>query len=178
MITIAEFIHAGLTQLHGNLEKQLDDLTPEQLHAIPGNSPKANTIAWGVWHYVRTEDNVVRYVLQNRKTPIWIDGGYAAKLGIPPNAQGTGMPTAEAQALRIKDLALFREYMGKVWAETEALIARGDPALLDRTVTIKPLGDMHAMRALGQVCLTHGMMHFGEIELARTLVGAGPVMRA
>ncbi len=178
MITIAEFIHAGLTQLHGNLEKQLDDLTPEQLHAIPGNSPKANTIAWGVWHYVRTEDNVVRYVLQNRKTPIWIEGGYAAKLGIPPNAQGTGMPTAEAQALRIKDLALFREYMGKVWAETEALIARGDPALLDRTVTIKPLGDMHAMRALGQVCLTHGMMHFGEIELARTLVGAGPVMRA
>ncbi len=178
MITIAEFIHGGLTQLHGNLEKQLDDLTPEQLHAIPGNSPKANTIAWGVWHYVRTEDNVVRYVLQNRKTPIWIEGGYADKLGIPPNAQGTGMPTAEAQALRIKDVALFREYMGKVWAETDALIARGDPALLDRTVTIKPLGDMHAMRALGQVCLTHGMIHFGEIELARTLVGAGPVTGA
>ncbi len=178
MITIAEFIHGGLTQLHGNLEKQLDDLTPEQLHAIPGNNPKANTIAWGVWHYVRTEDNVVRYVLQNRKTPIWIEGGYADKLGIPPNAQGTGMPTAEAQALRIKDVALFREYMGKVWAETDALIARGDPALLDRTVTIKPLGDMHAMRALGQVCLTHGMIHFGEIELARTLVGAGPVTGA
>jgi DinB superfamily len=178
MITIAEFIHGGLTQLHGSLEKQLDDLTPEQLHAIPGNSPTANTIAWGIWHYVRTEDNVVRYVLQNRKTPIWIEGGYADKLGIPPNAQGTGMSTAAAQALRIKDVALFREYMGKVWAETDALLARNDPALLDRTVTIKPLGDMHAMRALGQVCLTHGMTHFGEIELARTLVGAGPVMRA
>jgi len=25
------------------------------------------------------------------------------------------------------------------------------------------------------VCLTHGMTHFGEIELARTIVGAGPV---
>jgi hypothetical protein len=42
-------------------------------------------------------------------------------------------------------------------------------------VTVRPLGEMHAMRALGMVCLTHGMTHFGEIELARTLVGAGPV---
>lgn len=178
MITAAEFIQGGLTQLHANLEKQLEGLTPEQLYAIPGNNPKANTIAWGIWHYVRTEDNVVRYVLQNRKTPIWIEAGYADTLGLPPTAQGTGMPTAEAQALRIKDVAVFKEYMQKVWAETAALLEKNDPALLDRTVTIKPLGDMHAMRALGQVCLTHGMIHFGEIELARTLVGAGPVTRA
>ncbi len=82
---------------------------------------------------------------------------------------------AEAQALRIKDIPLFKEYMQKVWADTDALLAKNDPALLDRNVTIRPLGEMHAMRALGQVCLTHGMTHFGEIELARTLVGAGAV---
>jgi hypothetical protein len=176
MITAAEFIQGGLNQLHTNMGKQLDGITPEQLHAIPGGNPTVNTIAWGIWHYVRTEDNVVRYILQNRKTPQWIEGGYAEKLGLPPNAQGTGMSTAEAQALRIKDIPLFQEYMQKVWAETDALIARNDPALLDRTVTIRPLGDMHAMRALGHVCLTHGMQHFGEIELARTLVGAGPAI--
>jgi hypothetical protein len=176
MITAAEFIQGGLTQLHANMDKQLEGITPEQLHAIPGNNPKANTIAWGIWHYVRTEDNVVRYILQNKKTPQWIEGGYAEKLGLPPTAQGTGMPTAEAQALRIKDIPLFKEYMQKVWAETDALIARNDAALLDRTVTIRPVGEMHAMRALGHVCLTHGMQHFGEIELARTLVGAGPVV--
>jgi len=176
MITAAEFIQGGLNQLHANMGKQLDGITPEQLHAIPGGNPKANTIAFGIWHYVRTEDNVVRYILQNKKTPQWIEGGYAEKLGLPPNAQGTGMSTAEAQALRIKDIPLFQEYMQKVWAETDALIARNDPALLDRSVTIRPLGDMHAMRALGHVCLTHGMQHFGEIELARTLVGAGPII--
>jgi hypothetical protein len=85
------------------------------------------------------------------------------------------MPAAEAQALRIKDLGAFKEYMGKVWAATDALIAKNDPALFDRMVSIRPLGEMHAMRALGAVCLTHGMQHFGEIELARTLVGAGAV---
>lgn len=175
MITAVEFIQGGLKQLHGNLEKQLDNITPEQLHAVPAGNAKANTIAWGLWHYVRTEDNVVQYILQNKKTPIWMEGGYAAKTGLPEMAQGTGMPTAEAQALRIKDLGAFKEYMGKVWAATDALLARNDPALLDRMVTIKPLGEMHAVRALGAVCLTHGMTHFGEIELARTLVGAGSV---
>ena len=145
MITALEFIQGGLKQLHGNFDKQLDSITPEQLHAVPGNNPKANTIAWGIWHYVRTEDNVVQYILQNRKTPIWMEGGYAAKTGLPETAQGTGMSTAD------------------------------DPALLDRNVTVRPLGEMPAMRALGMVCLTHGMTHFGEIELARTLVGAGPV---
>jgi DinB superfamily len=175
MMTAVELVQVGLKQLHASLDKQLDGITPEQLHAVPGNNPKANTIMWGIWHYVRTEDNVVRYILQNKKLPQWIEGGYAEKLGLPPNAQGTGMSTAEAQALRIKDIPLFKEYMQKVWADTDALLAKNDPALLDRNVTIRPLGEMHAVRALGQVCLTHGMTHFGEIELARTLVGAGAV---
>jgi hypothetical protein len=175
MITALEFIHGGLKQLHRQMDKQLEDITPEQLHAVPAGNPKANTIAWGLWHYARTEDNVVQYILQNKKPPIWVAEGYAAKTGMPETAQGTGMPVEEAQALRIKDLGAFKEYMGKVWASTDALIAKNDPALLDRMVSIRPLGEMHAMRALGAVCLTHGMTHFGEIELARTLVGAGAV---
>jgi len=175
MITALEFIQGGLKQLHGNLDKQLDNITADQLHTVPSGNAKANTIAWGLWHYVRTEDNVVQYILQNKKTPIWVEGGYAAKTGLPETAQGTGMPTADAQALRIKDLGAFKEYMGKVWASTDAFIATNDPALLDRTVSIRPLGEMPAMRALGMVCLTHGMQHFGEIELARTLVGASSV---
>ena len=175
MITALEFIQGGLKQLHGNLDKQLANITPEQLHAIPGGSPKANTIAWGLWHYARTEDNIVQYILQNKKAPIWVAEGYAAKTGLPETAQGTGMSTAEAQALRITNIAAFKEYQGKVWAATDTLIAANDQALLDRMVTVRPLGEMHAMRALGAVCLIHGMTHFGEIELARTLVGARTV---
>jgi hypothetical protein len=176
MLSAVDFMQLGLTRLHKSLDKAIADLTPEQLHAIPGEHPKANSIAFGLWHYARTEDNVVRYLLQDRRPTVWGEGGYAEKLGLPPVAQGTGMSTAEAQSLRIKDVPLFREYMGKVWASTDELLARADrDAVLGKTVTVKPLGEMPAIVALGNVCLTHGMTHFGEIELARTLVGAPTV---
>jgi len=170
-MTAVELITLELARLHRSYDKVLDELTPEQLHRVPAGHPTANTIAWGVWHYVRTEDNVVRYILQARRPIVWAEGGYAEKLGLPPVAQGTGMSTAEAQALRLKDLGLFRDYVAKVWASTDEFLARIDPAALDATVTIKPLGEMPGIRALAQVCVSHGFTHIGEIELARTLVG-------
>ena len=170
-MTALELITLELARLHTSYDKVLDELTPEQLHRVPAGHPTANTIAWGVWHYVRTEDNIVRYILQARRPIVWAEGGYAEKLGLPPVAQGTGMSTAEAQALRLKDLGLFRDYVAKVWASTDEFLARVDPAALDATVTIKPLGEMPGIRALAQVCVSHGFTHIGEIELARTLVG-------
>src|SRR5687768_17078407 len=175
MMTAAEFVHTHLNKLHAGLDAAFDDLTPDQLHAVPGGQSTANTIAWNIWHCVRTEDNIVRFVLQNRRTPVWTEGGYADKLGLPPVTQGTGMPTAEAHALRINDVELFGEYMQKVWASTDDFFASADPAVFDKTVTIKPLGDMTVLRALAMVCVSHGMTHVGEIELLRTLVGARPV---
>jgi len=169
-MTALELMKLELGRLHGSYDKAFDGLTPDQIHRVPAGHPKTNTIAWGVWHYVRTEDNVVRYILQNRRPIVWAEGGYADKLGLPPVAQGTGMTTQEAQALRIKDLALFREYVAKVWASTDEFLAKVDPAALDATVTIKPLGEMPGIRALAQVCVSHGFMHVGELELARTLV--------
>ena len=175
MMTAVEFVHVEVKRLHAMLEGTLSGITAEQLHAVPAGHAKANTIAWGLFHCVRTEDNVVRFVLQDRRPTIWMEGGYADRLALPPVAQGTGMTTQEAQGLRLKDLALFREYVAKVWASTDDYLARVDPAALDATVTIKPLGDMPAIRALMEVCVTHGFTHAGEIELARTLVGAKPV---
>jgi hypothetical protein len=174
MLTAADFIRAQLARLHAGLDRVMADLTPEQLHAVPAGHPRANTIAWGVWHYVRTEDNIVRWVIQDRRPPVWTEGGYPQKLGLPPAAQGTGMSTAEAQALRINDLDLFREYTRKVWASTEALFDGATPELLGKTITVKPLGDMTVVQCLGQVGLTHGMTHLGEIELARLLVASRP----
>jgi len=176
MMTAVEFVHAELKRLHGMLDTAIADLTPELFHTVPANHPKANTLAWVFFHFVRTEDNVVRFVLQKRRPTVWAEGGYAEKLGLPPVAQGTGMTTEQAQALRIKDLPLFKDYMQKVWASTEDFLVKTGPADLEAMVTVKPLGDMPGIRALGQTCVSHGHGHFGEIELIRTLIGVGPAV--
>ena len=173
-MTASELVHVGMKRLHAALDGALAGLTPDQRHMI--THPRANSIAWVVWHVVRTEDGIVRWVVQNRRMPVWTEGGYADKLGLPPVTQGTGMPTADAHALRLNDVQLFGEYMQKVWASTEEFFANADPAIFDKTVTVKPLGEMTVLRALADVCVSHGMTHVGEIELLRTLVGARPVL--
>jgi hypothetical protein len=68
-MTAVELIQLELKRLRTMLDGSLNGLTPEQLHAVPGGHPKANTIAWGLWHLVRTEDNVVRFVLRTAARP-------------------------------------------------------------------------------------------------------------
>jgi len=173
---IVEFIGAELSRLHVMLERTTADLTPEQWHAIPANNPRANTIAFELWHYARTEDNIVRFILQDRRPTVWMEGGWAERLGLPPIAQGTGMSVEDAHALRINDIPAFRQYMQDVWASTSEWLANPDRNAFDQIVTVKPLGEMPKIRALGQVCMTHGFTHLGELELIRTLLGLKPAI--
>jgi hypothetical protein len=175
-MTLVEFIAAELHRLHAMLNAATRDLTPEQWHAIPGDHPRANHIAFEMWHYVRTEDNIVRFILQNRRPTVWMDGKWAERLGLPPVAQGTGMPSADAQSMRINDLNAFGQYMKDVYASTDEWLANPDESTFSNIVTVKPLGEMPAIRALGQVSMTHGFTHLGEIELIRTLLNLSPAI--
>lgn len=175
-MTLVEFIQSELKRLHAMLDSATKDLTPEQWHAIPADNPAANHIAFEMWHYARTEDNIVRFILQNRRPTVWMEGKWADRLALPPVAQGTGMSPADAQALRINDLAAFRQYVDAVYASTSEWLSNPDESTFDAPVTVKPLGEMPAIRALGQVCMTHGFTHLGEIELIRTLLGLKPAI--
>jgi hypothetical protein len=175
-MTLVEFIASELKRLHAMLDHGVADLTPEQWHAVPAGNARANTIAFEMWHYARTEDNIVRFILQNRRPTVWMEGGWAERLGLPPVAQGTGMPPEDAQAMRIGDLPAFAEYVQAVWASTADWLSNPDQSTFDTPVTVKPLGEMPAIRALGQVCMTHGFTHLGELELCRTLLGLKPAI--
>jgi hypothetical protein len=163
-----EFIRDQMRGLHTLFDRVTADLSDEQLHhlARPGVKP----IAFCLWHYVRTEDNIIRFVLQHRPT-VWMERGWDVRLGLDSRAQGTGMSEADASAFRIGSLADFRAYMTAVWAATDEYLKTLDPAAADRRVTIKPVGEMSLLQALGGMCLTHGYRHLGEIEYARGLVG-------
>src|SRR2546426_1331858 len=171
-MTLLESLSTDLRRLHDVLDKSLDGLTTDQLHTVPAGHPKANTIAWNLWHYARTEDNVVRFVLQDRRPTVWVEGGYPERLGLHPAARGTGTSAAEAHALRIRDLPPFAGYMKKVWPSTGDNGRTLSTAEPDRKGALKFVGEMPVARVFAMVGITHGFTHFGEIELARTLVGA------
>lgn len=168
-MNLTEFLRAETERLHAQYDRALGDLDDEQWHWIPMD--KGNSIAFVAWHYVRTEDNIVRFILQNRRPTVWIEGGWPDRLGLHPVAQGTGMPIAEAHALRIADTAAFRGYMQQVWASTAQWLASPDESEFGTPVLVKPLGEMPKIRALGQVGLSHGFGHLGEIDHIRALLG-------
>ncbi len=168
---IIDFFRVEQKRLHDWMHAAVSELTLEEWnYAGPGTT---NTIAFLLWHVVRTEDNILRFILQGR-SPIWNEGNWHERLGLPPRVQGTGMETEEARKFHLADPALFIQYAGEVWREFEDYLASihdGGAELSERVVTVKPLGQMSAVEAIGRVCLTHLYTHYGEIAYIRGELG-------
>ncbi len=164
---IIDFFRNEQKRLHTWMREAVSDLTLDEWNTVPAGN--GNSIAFLLWHSVRTEDNILRYILQGR-APLWSEGGWHERLHLPARAQGTGMSTDEAQTFRINDPELFLVYAETVWSEYEAYLAGisdGGAELSARMVTVKPLGEMPAILAIGQVCISHLFTHYGEISLIR-----------
>jgi hypothetical protein len=170
-MTPLEILRTSMRSMHGLLDKAVEDMTLDQLNFRPregGVSP-----FFSLWHYVRTEDNIINWVVQRQPT-VWIEGGYDVALGLPRTSQGTGMTEAEANAVVLRDLDRWRRYQPAVWQATDAYLGAMDPAEFDaRRVTIKPLPEMSLWQGLFGICLSHGYRHIGEIEYARGVIGLG-----
>lgn len=169
MMTLTDFVGQEMRRLHGILNRAVADLSSEEWHHLP--HAYNNSIAFALWHEARTEDNIVNFVLQDRKPTVWLEGGYDEKLGLPRTAQGTGMSVEDARAFKVNDLDVFMEYVRAAWKNTEDYIASAGEEGLSKTVTIRPLGEMPAARGLAQVVMTHGFQHMGEIDVIRTMLG-------
>ncbi len=167
-MSTVDFIRSALKQQHGMYNDAVGDLTDEQLHWRANE--KGLPASFILWHYVRTEDNIIQFVLQ-RKPTVWLDGGWNEKFGLHGTAQGTGMSLQEAQDLRLEPKEAFYEYMQQVWKATDDFLATADDAFLQQTTTVKPLGEMPKQNAIGNMCLTHGFTHLGEIAHLRGLMG-------
>lgn len=160
---IIDFYRTTQKRLHTALRSSVEELTVDEWHYTPGGT--GNHIAFILWHSVRTEDNMLRFILQGRPT-LWAEENWHERLGLPYRVQGTGMTTEEAQNIHIADLTLFMRYAEQVWQEFEdylAVINDGGAELSARIVKVKPLGDIPALQLIGEVCIIHLYTHLGEI---------------
>ena len=168
---IIDFYRLEQQRIHNWMRNSISNLASDEWHhTTEGNT---NNIAFLVWHCARTEDNILRFILQGRPT-IWGEGNWHERLHLPPRVQGTGMVTEEARAFHIADTVLFMEYVEEVWREFEGYLASitdGGKELSERTVTVKPLGNLPAIQAIGQVCISHLFIHFGEIAVLKGAIG-------
>jgi hypothetical protein len=163
-----EFFRPSFKTLHGNLMDAVKDLTDEQLHFRPLG--KGNHLAFVFWHAVRTEDNVMNFMLQ-KKPSVWNAEGWDKRFGMAPRAQGTGMSAEQAAALRLPNLAEFLKYSDKVFKASEAYLETLKETELDRVEEFQFLGKRSFGSVIGDVILTHGFGHLGEIWYVKGLLG-------
>jgi hypothetical protein len=170
-ITQQELLRNSLRSMHALLDKAVEGMTAEQLNFRPNQGGVSGFFS--LWHYVRTEDNIVNFVTQ-RKPTVWLEGSYDVLFGLPRTSQGTGMTEAEANAVQVADVAKWHEYQQGVWKATDAYLGAMSPEEFDsRRVVIKPLPEMTLWDGLYGVCLSHGYRHVGEIEYVRGVQGLG-----
>ena len=165
---IRDLLVDGTRQMNDWLDDALKDLSADQVNWLPPG--KTVSIGFNAWHILRTQDNIVNFVLQDRKPPVWIASGFADRMGLPKVDQGTGMGLEEARALTF-DGAVLREYGEQVKAATLDFIKSVPLDTLEQVQAIRPLGEMPRWRVLRQVVMTHGFMHLGEINAYKGELG-------
>ena len=163
-----DFFRSSVKSLHKDLKDAVKDLNGEQLHFRPLG--KGNSIAFMLWHVVRTEDSVVNFLLQ-KKPPVWNAEGWDKKFGMDPRAQGTGMTAEQAASIRIPSPQDFLKYMDNVFQASEAYLDGVKEADLEPVQEYQFLGKRSGYQVIGGVVLHHGSEHLGEIWYVKGLQG-------
>lgn len=164
-------LRRGFRQMHNLLDKAVNSMTAEQLNFRPAEG--GVSAFFSLWHYVRTEDNMIQGAIQQHET-VWLEGGHDQRLGLDRTSQGTGMTAEQANAVHVRDVAGWLEYQRRVWAATEEYIGRLPvDDLLTRKLVINPAMEVTLWDGLFAMCLSHGYRHCGEIEFVRGVQGLG-----
>lgn len=166
-------INQCLVHFIGNVnrgyERAVADLNDEQLHFLPDGL--CCHIAFHAWHLIRTEDNIINFVCQNRKLPVWLREGLDQKWGLPRVAQGTGMTPDEARAVRLPGTGPFIQYIHDVWADVEPYLSSASMEELQSIARVADAGEKTKLQHIVQTVIAHGNNHLGQIMVLRSLQG-------
>ncbi len=165
---------------HKLFDLAVADLTAEQTDHFEraGVLP----IAFSLAHLVISQD---RSMTRLFGAPLLWDA-HATRVRLSGGVPFRGTPIAEAEKVRIGDMAAWRTYQSAVFAEVERLIASAPLAKLSEALPERPTGtaflalmttgrEARVIDALEAWVFQHTARHVGELEHARALVGLGGV---
>ena len=168
LLEIQDYLARYTDSLLRRTASAIEDLTDDELHFRPGGP--TNTIAFDAWHIARTADNLVHFAFE-RQQPVWLQQGLNEAWGLPKADQGTGMSPEEAFALRFPSAEALAKYTTDVAEVIVPRIAAMSDEYLREAITIRPNGELARCDIIGQVIINHGNNHYGEINMALTLLG-------
>jgi Protein of unknown function (DUF664) len=145
-------------------------LTPEQLRWAP--APGANSVGWLVWHLTRIQDDHVADLLGQDQ--VWVNGDWAAHLGIDadPFDTGYGHSAAQVAAVRPDGPTVLVEYYDAVAARTRDMLRDLTAADLDRVVDTS--WDPPVTLGVRLVSVANDdLQHVGQAAYVRGLLPAG-----
>ena len=162
----AEFIEVTLRDLHAGLRAELTPLTQEQVLATPAEG--VNTIAFLLWHYVRSEDSVLNQQAAGRPA-IWVANRWAERLGVTEEGGGTGFTEEQMLSIRPAKEDLLA-YCEEVWADVPTILKGVSDVELDRALNPER-PTMTLGRSIANFVVGHGFWHLGDIRYTKGLMG-------
>jgi len=164
-------------------ERAVSDLTLDQVnhHEREGVLP----IAFSFSHYIRAQDQSISAPFL-KQPPLWVTGGWAAKVGVSIDTLGREETVEEMQHLKFADLDAWKTYQTEVIARTtgvldtltfdllmEVLMPQLPPNMQNIFcgIVVGPGNPIRKLEVLECFVYQHGLRHMGEIEHGRALVG-------
>ena len=164
-------------------ERAASDLTLEQVnhHEREGVLPMAFSFS----HYIKAQDQSVSRVFLGEE-PLWMTGGWTAKVGVNVDVLGREETVEEMQHLRFGDFDAWKAYQAEVIARTSralegitadslatVLMPQLPPNMQNIfcAIVIGPGAPLRKLEVLECFVYQHGLRHMGEIEHGRALVG-------
>ncbi|MGD9933705.1 MAG: hypothetical protein AB7T37_08280, partial [Dehalococcoidia bacterium] len=142
-------------------------------------------MAFSFLHYIRAQDQSISGPFL-RETPLWVSGGWAAKVGVSVDSFGREETVEEMEHLTVANLDAWKEYQSAVISRTAAVLATVDAGVLGEVLMPKLPPNMQnifcgivigldaplrKLEVLECFIYQHGLRHMGEIEHGRALVG-------
>jgi uncharacterized damage-inducible protein DinB len=118
-MTPADVLTDAFERIRGTVHRVLDGIDPR--HLTYRADPRANTVAWLIWHLLRVQDDHIADAAGDEQ--VWLAEGWVDRFDLPfdREATGYGQSSEDVRAVQV-DADLLRGYGDAVIERTLAFV--------------------------------------------------------